>query len=283
MALRNALLLLAVLVPTLACSAPSGLLVEVDSLDAGVRLPGYWFPAVGAGGAAVVALHGCGGLQVHQGRLGEGQLRYARMLNDAGIAVLFTESFLPRGEKSICSQTPASRAITEEQRRLDVYGALAWLARQPGVGKGRLGVLGWSHGGQTVLASADRSRAVVAQAGVKPTALVAFYPGCSSIDKSATFAPVAPLLVMSGALDDWTPAAPCRRAMARLGARDGLPAVEYVEYAGSFHGFDSALPPRVRGDVGGTKSGKATVGGNPLAREQSAQAMLQFFTTHLMH
>lgn len=279
---RIVFLLVGFLLPFMAMAAAAPLAVRVDSLDAGIRLPGYWFPAAAGRGAAVVALHGCGGLQVNKGRLGTAQLRYAQKLNESGIGVLFTESFEPRGEKSICSQKPGRRAITEEHRRLDVYGALAWLASQPGVDSGRLGVVGWSHGGQTVLSSADRARDVVANAAVKPAALVAFYPGCNYIDKTAAFAPVAPLLVMSGALDDWTPAATCRHAMARLTGRSGAPLVEYIEYPESYHGFDSALPPKERSDVGGTKSGKATVGGNPVAREESMLALLRFLKTHLL-
>ena len=270
------------LLPCMAMAAAAPLAVRVDSQDSGIRLPGYWFPAATGRGAAVVALHGCGGLQVNKGRLGPGQLRYAKELNDAGLGVLYTESFEPRGEKSICSQKPGSRAITEEHRRLDAYGALAWLASQPGVDAHRLGLVGWSHGGQTVLSSADRTRDVVANAAVKPAALVAFYPGCNSIEKTAAFTPVAPLLVMSGALDDWTPAATCRRAMGRLAGRTGAPVAEYIEYPESYHGFDSALPPRERSDVGGTKSGKATVGGNPVARDESMLALLRFLKTHLM-
>ncbi len=257
--------------------------LTVDSLDAGVALPAYWFaaPAGNIKGPAVVALHGCGGLLDGKGALGAQRQRYVRMLHGAGIGVLFIDSFAPRGQDSICSQQHDQRSITEVHRRLDVYGALQWLARQPGVDAQRLGVIGWSHGGQTVLASANLTEDAVQQATVRPAALVAFYPGCSAITKAAAFRLVAPLLVMSGALDDWTPAAACRRWTAQLAATPGHPVVQYIEYANSYHGFDSVAPPRVRDGVGGTRSGKATVGGNPQAREQSAAAMLQFLQAHL--
>ena len=255
--------------------------VHVDSLDPGVRVPAYWFPAPAPGGAAVVALHGCAGLDVRDGRPGEFMLRYARLLNEAGIGVVFTESFEPRGRKSICSQKPSERRITEAHRRLDALGALSWLAAQPGIDARRLGVLGWSHGGQTVLWTADAASPAVAQAAVRPAALVAFYPGCSALEKSPGFAPVAPLLVMSGALDDWTAAAPCRRLVQRLAARDGAPPVAFIEFPGSHHGFDRAHPPREVRNVGGTPSGRAMLGGNPQAREASAQELLRFLQAHL--
>ena len=270
----------------------AGVLVLVPSLDAGVQMPAYWFaPATtGAGLAApaVVALHGCDGLLNAQGGLGTQRLRYVRLLREAGVGVLYTDSFTPRGEKSICSQKTRVRSITAENRRLDVYGALNWLAAQPGVDATRLGVIGWSNGGQATLAAADRSLDVVASAVVKPAVLVAFYPGCTAFERSGRYAVVAPLLVMSGALDDWTPAAPCQRLTQRLQAQTAAAPgtatafeVHYVEFADSYHAFDSALPPKERGDVGGTPSGKATVGGNPAAREESAAAMLRFLSKHL--
>jgi dienelactone hydrolase len=255
--------------------------VHIDSLDPGVRVPAYWFPAPAPGGAAVVALHGCAGLDVRDGRPGEFVLRYARLLNEAGIGVVFTESFTPRGSRSICSQKPSERRITEAHRRLDALGALSWLAAQPGIDARRLGVLGWSHGGQTVLWTADAASPAVAQAAVRPAALVAFYPGCSAIEKTPGFTPVAPLLVMSGALDDWTAAAPCRRLVQRLATRDGTPPATFIEFPGSYHGFDRAHPPREVRNVGGTPSGRAMLGGQPQAREASAQELLRFLQAHL--
>ena len=278
-----------------------GVLVLVPSLEAGVQMPAYWFAPATTGAdlaaPAMVALHGCDGLLNAQGGLGTQRLRYVRLLREAGVGVLYTDSFTPRGEKSICSQKARVRKITEENRRLDVYGALNWLAAQPGVDAARLGVIGWSNGGQATLAAADGSLGVVASAAVKPAALVAFYPGCAAFERSPRYAVVAPLLVMSGALDDWTPAAPCQRLSQRLQERrlhgqrlqgqadapDTATAfeVQYIEFADSYHAFDSALPPKERGDVGGTPSGKATVGGNPAAREESAAAMLRFLSKHL--
>jgi dienelactone hydrolase len=204
------------------------------------------------------------------------QNRYIRILHDAGMGVLFVDSFGPRGATSICAQKPSARTLTEANRRLDVLGALQWLSTRAGIDAKKLGVVGWSHGGQTVLFTGDRSASMVAKAAVKPTALVAFYPGCSTVEKQSSYATVAPLLVMSGELDNWTPAANCRTLTSRL--IDTKQAVRYVQYPGSYHAFDGTSPVAERANVGGTKSGKAMVGGNPEASAASAREMLEFLS-----
>jgi dienelactone hydrolase len=193
--------------------------------------------------------------------------------------VLYVDSFGPRGEASICAQKLSERKIFDDNRRMDVAGALQWLARQPGVDARRLGVLGWSHGGSTVLAAADATNDAVRQQPVKPAALVAFYPGCGAYDLMLRYDAVAPLLVMTGELDNWTPAAPCERLTRRLTSR-GQP-VRYVQYPGSYHAFDGTSPVTERDNAGGTRFGKAMAGGNPEARTASAVEMLRFYAQYL--
>lgn len=268
-------------VPLVACAVPVTTEVSFPSREAGIQLKAYWTPPPGdrAGAAAVVALHGCGGLPADRLLMDYLHNRYIRIFHDAGLGVLYVDSFSPRGQSSICEQKPAERSLTEANRRLDVLAALQWLSVQPGVNPAKLVVVGWSHGGQTVLASADRSMDVVAAAPVKPAALVAFYPGCNAFELQRNYTLVAPLLVMSGELDNWTPAAVCRRFTDRL-LSDHQP-VHYVQYPGSYHAFDSASPVVERDNVGGTKSGKAMVGGNPAARQASAVEMMQFLGQQL--
>lgn len=255
--------------------------VRFPSAEAGVELVAYWTPPgmEPGGAAAVVALHGCNGLPADRAQLAYPRSRYIKMLRDAGAGVLYVDSLGPRGQDSICAQKPAYRSIQESNRRQDVIAALQWLAQQPGVDARRLGVVGWSHGGQTVLAMGDASLDVVREAPVKPAALVAFYPGCTTVEKSFRYKLVSPLLVMSGELDNWTPAAPCRRWTRHL-QTEGQ-AVRYVQYEGSYHAFDSTSPVTERDNVGGTASGKAMAGGNPAAREASALELMKFLSQHL--
>ena len=255
--------------------------VKFPSAESGVEVTAYWSapPTSATPAAAIIALHGCNGLPNDRAVFAYPRHRYIKLFNDAGAGVLYVDSFGSRGQGDLCGEKPSRRSIRESNRRLDVVGALQWLAAQPGIDANRLGVVGWSHGGQTVLSVADASVDVVRQAPVKPAALVAFYPGCHEFEQALRYETVAPLLVMSGELDNWTPAAPCKRLTERLQGR--LQAVRYIQFEGSYHAFDSARPVTERGDVGGTKSGKALAGGNPIAREASAREMMIFLGQHL--
>lgn len=265
---------LALLIGSATVAAPSR--VSVPSLDAAagepIVLPGYWFPAAVSGtAAAVVLLHGCGGAYDRHGELGERMTGYAARLNALGIHALVVDSLTPRGEREICTQRGSQRRVHPAQRRLDAWGALAWLAAQPDVDRERLGVIGWSHGGSTTLAATNARDAAWADAPVHPAFAVAFYPNCSTALAAGSQAAI-PLLMLIGGADDWTPAQPCRRWA------DGQPQVTLVEYEGAYHGFDGSGPVRVRHDVaGGMRPGQGVhVGGDPAARSDALQRLDDF-------
>ena len=289
--------------------------VQVPSLDSpagtAVVLPAHWFPlsAAGPGAApglahslapgpapglapgpalapALVLLHGCGGLYDRPGRLALRYTELAARLNAMGVHALAPDSLTPRGERELCTQRTGQRRVTPLQRRRDALGALQWLAAQPGVDPLRVGLLGWSNGGSTVLAASNRSHPEVRAAPVQPTLAVAFYPGCES-ELQRGYTPAAPLLMLLGEADDWTPAAPCKAlaAAARAGAgASGAPAaaVQWESYAGAVHGFDGSAAVRVRADVpNGRHPGQGVhVGGDAAARAASALALEQFLRAH---
>ncbi len=257
--------------------------VEVPSLDhaAGepVRLPAFWFPAAnpsaqGAPRPALVLLHGCGGPYARSGqRLSERMREYSAWLNEQGVSVLVTDSFTPRGERELCTQRIGNRRVTQTHRRRDALGALQWLAAQPGVDPRRVGLLGWSHGGSTVLAATNLNHPEVRNAPVKPSLAAAFYPGCST-ELRTGYQAAAPLLLQIGEDDDWTPPEPCRQ----LAAQATGAAVTFHAYPGAVHGFDGTAPVAVRRDVpNGVRPGQGVrVGGEPEARELSRQRLATF-------
>jgi dienelactone hydrolase len=263
------------------CAA--GPTVAVPSLDttggAALMLPGHWFPAPQAAGAgatpALVLLHGCGGFFDRQGRIGARYLDLVARLNAMGVHALAVDSLTPRGETELCTQRLGSRQVTMTQRRRDALGAVAWLAAQTGVDAARIGVLGWSNGGSTVLAATNGRHREVQAAAVKPALAVAFYPGCDT-ELGRGYEPVAPLLMLLGEADDWTPAAACKQLAGSVSA--SMPAVQWQAYDGAYHGFDGTAPVRLRKDVpNGVNPGAGVhVGGDPAARAASAQRLQQF-------
>jgi dienelactone hydrolase len=256
--------------------------VEVPSLDlsAGeaVRLPGFWFRAGPVGGGpprpALVLLHGCGGPYARGGtRLSERMLEYSAWLTSLGVHVLITDSLTPRGEGELCTQRMSGRAVTQSHRRRDALGALQWLAAQPGVDGRRVGLLGWSHGGSTVLAATNLHHPEVRSAPVKPALAAAFYPGCGAELRSG-YRAAAPLLLQVGEDDDWTPPEPCRQLAAQA---SGAP-VTFHAYPGAVHGFDGTAPITLRRDVpNGVRPGQGVlVGGQPAARGLSRERLRSF-------
>lgn len=268
-------LLLALAGTSGALAGPAEVTVPVP--DTGLQLTGTWYPVDASAGPrpAVVGLHGCDGMRNAKGLPTPGWRRRAGQLNGAGMHLLALDSFTARGLGSICATPNAQRAVSEQDRRQDAYAALRWLAAQPGVDATRLFVVGWSHGAQTVLSVVDASDPFVPAQGLQPRAAIAFYPGCQVALRNRAWTNAVPLLVMSGELDDWTPAAPCRQLHQRL-ALGGGPRFDFVSFPDSYHGFDGTAPVQVREGLGNPRGGKAHVGGNPEAAEQSRVRMLGF-------
>jgi dienelactone hydrolase len=259
--------------------AAAGEKVAIASFNDRLQLDGYWFPARDPSRRPVViSLHGCNGALDDKGTLSPVWRRDAGYFNDEGMHFLVLDSFTPRGVRSICETRPTARRVNESDRRDDVYAAIRWLAARPDVDPNRIAVVGRSHGGSTVLAIVDRTDKAVQAQPIKPRAAIALYPGCAPYLRMLNYEAAVPTIVLAGELDDWTPSADCVRLVDK--ARDGVP-MEIVVYPGSHHGFDSPGPVTVREDVATTRSGRATVGGNPEARRRAHERMFEFLSRQL--
>ena len=221
----------------------------------------------------VVALHGCGGLYattgINQGKLNARHSGMAQLIADNGYSIVFPDSFTTRGETSLCSQRFNVRKITQSHRSDDVDGVLLWLSSQRWTDASKIALLGWSHGGSTLLRSTDANRQKVASRKVQPSLAIAFYPGCSDSLKG-NYRPHVPLLMLLAELDDWTPPAPCIQLAQNTGA-------DFYVYPDSFHDFDNPVGNvRLRTDVpNGVNPGKGVhVGRNPLTGPQSWERLL---------
>jgi dienelactone hydrolase len=265
--------------------------VSVPSLDAPrgapVLLPSTWFAATlaAAPAPALVLLHGCGGALERRRDasqpLGSRYTELAAILNAMGIHVLVTDSLTPRGERELCTQRTGQRKVTQLQRRRDALGALAWMAQQPGVDAARLGLLGWSNGGSTVLAATNLAHPEVRRSAVRPSLAVAFYPGCEA-ELQRGYQATAHLLMLLGEADDWTAAAPCKALAAAAKSTPPVHAPVWEAYAGAHHGFDGTAPVRLRRDVpNGVNPGQGVhVGGQPEARAAARARLERFLREH---
>jgi dienelactone hydrolase len=259
--------------------------VEFDSLDGNKEKPvslfGWFFAAKAkARGPAVIALHGCGGLYGRDKDLNPRHRAMAELLQQEGYHVLFPDSFRPRGLESICAIKIGTRDITSANRRRDVFGALDWITKRPEVDASRIALLGWSHGGTTVLSANNRNFSGVAAHKVKPRAAIAFYPGCTAYLKARDdYRPNAPLLLMIGEKDDWTPAKSCVALQQKVRAQYPNDTFELRVYPDSYHNFDAPNARlRVRKEVpNGVNPGEGvTTGSNPAARKQAYAEMVEF-------
>lgn len=258
--------------------APAQVEVNLPSLDRreaqAVILKAHWF-AVSASAAvpAFVLMHGCGGAFDKRGGLSERMRTYAALLNANGIHALVLDSLSPRGEKQICTQKIGTRDITQANRRLDALAALQWLAGQPQVDPERLGLMGWSNGGSSVLAATNLRHVEVSRASVKAAFAVAFYPGCTA-ELQRGYQTTTRLLMLVGEADDWTPAAACKE----LANKTSGTAPEIEIYPGAYHGFDSTAPLRLRKEVpNGANPGQGvTVGGDPEGLKRSRERLKRF-------
>ena len=204
---------------------------------------------------SIVALHGCGGPFADR----DGQ--WAVALAKAGHIVLLPDSFGSRGLGSQCG-TRAREVTPGGLRRLDAIAAAEWLKAQSETPAGGIDLIGWSNGGSTVLETARTTDDL-------PPGLfqrfVAFYPGCHAVTKDPNWRPAAPMLILMGEQDDWTPAAPCHALAARFPHQ-----ITMISYPGAYHEFDAPdRPVRIRSGAATAVNGEAHVGTNEPAREDA--------------
>lgn len=252
--------------PALAEGPPIVLDVRIpaDGIDLKARL----VPPTGdVAGDEIVALHGCGGPFPARDR------QWERILTDAGHFVLWPDSFGSRGLGSQCGV--ADRTITPGRERLaDTRAAVAFLRQSMRGPERGIVVIGWSNGGSTVLAAS-------AEGALPPGAVrrfIAFYPGCRVYAEKPGWAPSAPLLILIGADDDWTPAEPCRQLAARFPDR-----ITLVEYPGAYHDFDvpnRAIQTRTGLAFTANSTGVAHTGTNAPAREDAIARVQAFLAAN---
>jgi dienelactone hydrolase len=184
-----------------------------------LKLTGYLSKPEGDGPfPAVILLHGCGGI-TKRSRI------WADRLNKWGYATLILDSFGPRWVFNACNG-----GVSRDERAYDAYAAKSYLSSVPFIDLNRIALMGFSHGGNTVLCAINE-KCLFDISETPFAAAIAFYPNCAGNIKFIT----SPLLVLIGENDDWTPAGPCHYL-------DELPRgtydVKFIFYPNSYHCFD---------------------------------------------
>jgi dienelactone hydrolase len=249
---------------------------------------------------AVVVMHDCSGLGP---RSSGSPWRWASELTRWGYVTVWPDSFAARGHpKGVCIDAAPPRVLPQT-RAEDAHAALAYLRTLPFVDGRRVAVMGGSHGGSATLATIVEAPDKPGRAGGGFAAAIALYPNCNrsfggwqvtrevtregrggnpAFRYSGVFKPVAPLLILIGELDDWTPAEPCRK-LAETSVAAGHP-VQIKIYPGAHHSFDSIapvrqVPERINANIAGGRG--ATTGGNPAAWADAVTQVERFLQTHL--
>jgi carboxymethylenebutenolidase len=249
--------------------------VYFPSADGQTELVGYLFSPAGSGAhPAVVMLHGRAG--PYSSNVNAGCTRVARgsaspcsaatlskrhrmwgtYWTEHGYAALLVDSFGPRGRGHGFGRgshdDPDREAVNElTVRPLDAEGALAWLARQPGVKPERIMLQGWSNGGSTTLNTVHRQAQAPARTTPRFRAALAFYPGCGPKALLARQLKVdIPLLLLLGSDDEEVSPTICREVAARTPS-----AIQLRWYEGATHDFDD--PGKARQAVAANRVAQA--------------------------
>jgi dienelactone hydrolase len=185
--------------------------------------------------ATVLVFHGCSGQR--QALLDS----VNAWLLPAGYAALFVDSYAARGIddwRPVC----AGKQLWGNQRALDVYAALELAAQLPQVDDQRLALLGFSHGGWSILdalayaGEAGHGFAAPGRQGLaRVKAVITYYPYCGFPARLRQhIAAQPPLLMLLAGQDHVTDHRQCLNALQQL-APDS---VEVTRYAQADHVFD---------------------------------------------
>lgn len=185
----------------------------------------------------VLAFHGCSG-------------QTDSFVNDlqswllpAGYAIVFVDSYAARGVEDwqpVC----AGKQLWGNERALDVYAALELTADMPQVDHQRLALMGFSHGGWTILdalayggQAGHGYPAPGLQALQQVKAAVTYYPYCgfpAHLRQGSEAPREVPLLMLLASQDSVTNHRQCLDSLDAL----GLSKIRLVQYQGADHVFD---------------------------------------------
>ena len=202
----------------------------------------YYIPEGDGPFPVIIAMHGCG-------RLHARRTDYAEMANAQGVAYLVVDSFSARGidydhaVKRVCS----GRDLIGRERAGDVWAATEIVRRDPQLDENRIALMGWSHGGWSVmdflasdfvkdLPSSLKSAPAHGVADIDAAILYYPYCGAGTLTRRQGWAqsPDATFLLVEN--DRLTPPGACYETIEKLEA-EGVKVVSHF-FEGVTHAFD---------------------------------------------
>ena len=188
------------------------------------------FPSIGLPSEKVpviVLMHGSAGI-------GPGLSQWVDAFNEIGVATFAVNSFTPRGIRSMVDD---QALLPTAANLMDAFEALRLLAAHPRIDASRIGVMGFSKGGEVAFRTAvEPLRQAVIKTDLKFALHIPTYAGCNQVYWSAQLTK-APMLNLVGELDDYTMAEPCV-ALAKRYEDAGTP-IKSIRYADANHAWDS--------------------------------------------
>lgn len=176
---------------------------------------------------AMVIMHGSAGIEANT-------QMWVAALNSIGVATFVVSSYEPRG---IASTVYNQALLSPAANLMDGFQALQWLAEDRRIDPERIGIMGFSRGGEVAFRSAiEPLRHAVIKSDVKFALHIPLYSGCNQVYWSRQLTG-APILNLLGRADDYTGAASCER-LAALYATAGAD-IRTIEYEGAYHSFDA--------------------------------------------
>jgi len=229
-------------------------------------------PAEGGPAPAVLICHGSDGVD------GRGEF-HAAALNAAGIATYEIDMWAARGT----ARGAAARPRSVPETLPDAFAAAAFLARQPEIDPGRIGVLGFSWGGVVSLLSATRRwRERLGADAPAFVAHAALYPVCWSYEVTPGMSLAeltgAPILIQTGDADAYDDPDGLDQLLARLPAASRA-AIRGITHPGAGHSFDRDAPSRTIVDPFAHKGagGPVLMAFHPEAAAKARAANVGFF------
>lgn len=208
---------------------------------------------------AIIVLHDCGGIS-------QKDRDWAKRLTTWGYVAIIPDSFGSRSHGALCADV---EKVGAHQRVQDTIGTAEHLATLPYVQKGNIGVLGFSHGGWTIMKGVQQD-AYWSAYGIKGA--VAYYPYCTAPQDNNV---ALPLRILIGEKDDWTTPERCRAVQA--GAKNPS-LIQATYYPDAYHSFDCGCGTRwVTGTGGGKTVSRRIEGNSAVTRDAEAQTRSFFY------